>query len=82
MPDPREELAKLASTAAVDLEPLIDQAASELGLEGEHKKERVGALLARAWMDGAQAGQDEMIRQTRAQGVAVEEQVLRPDDDA
>jgi hypothetical protein len=79
MSEYEEVRSKFAATAAEDLKPLTDEAARAIGAEDTEAKEYLGLFLAKAWMAGAQAGQDEVLAQAAEQGYNVKVDVLRPD---
>jgi hypothetical protein len=69
---------RYAGVAAEDLKPIIEDAATLLGVDTPSTVEQLGVLFARAWMAGAQAGQDEMVDQAAEGGLIIERVVLKP----
>ena len=58
-----------------ELKPLIEEAAAALQLEGD-AVEQLGGYLAKAWMDGAMAGQESMLKQAEEAGFTVENRMV------
>jgi hypothetical protein len=81
MSDYDDLMQKYAGTAAEDLKPLTEQAAQAVGVSDTAAKEQLGLFLAKAWMAGAMAGQDEMVAQAKEQGYNVDVSALKPPPD-
>ncbi|MGO8907053.1 MAG: hypothetical protein ACLQMH_15740 [Solirubrobacteraceae bacterium] len=81
MSDHEDLKARYEAIAAKDLTALADEAAQSLDLD-TREAEQLGLLLARAWMAGATAGQDEMIRQADSQGFKINTEVVLRSPDA
>jgi hypothetical protein len=73
--------ARYAQRAAPALKRLSEEAAKALKLARQVEREQLGLYLARAWMDGAMAGQDETLDQTAEQGYIVRERKVRAPKD-
>jgi hypothetical protein len=81
MPEYGDLLRNYSTAAAQDLKPMIREAATALGLEGDRLIQALGGFMARAWMAGALAGQSEMVAQAIDQGAQVDQTMLRPPDE-
>ena len=84
MPDYHDLMKNFTSDAAPRLRRRTSELAAALGVPEEDVKSRelIGEALAKAYMDGAMAGQSEVAAQAIEQGAAVEVDQLRaPDED-
>jgi hypothetical protein len=69
------------TAAAQDLPPLIEKAATALGITDDEQRGILGSALLEAWMDGAHAGQAEVVAQAVEQGLDPEHLIVNPPDE-
>lgn len=81
--DYEDLLRNYTTHAAGALPPIIEDAASRLGVQDDPAKvEALGEALARAYMAGADAGQSEVLAQAAEQGVPFTLNQLKSPEDA
>jgi len=84
MPHPIELGEAYKAAAERDVQPLISEAAASFGVDTIAGREQLGEFLARAWMAGTRAAQDEQISAAARLSIDTEAAVsrleIKPDD--